>query len=170
MKNKDTKSSAYHDTSSRIIPMTIMLIVLCGFSFYLGGIYFSEKNRFFKQDVAPAILHKQSVVAPLRIESVEFPECSSDYQDYTPCTDPKVFLISACQCLALDVIQSQTSWYMTIENMNGDCFRFSLFLGYTLVQCIFLQYLACSFCSLVDPGDMVAFSAYWYLTFQVLSP
>ncbi|KAJ8504535.1 hypothetical protein OPV22_005421 [Ensete ventricosum] len=90
MKNKDSKSAAYSDKSSRIIPMILMLIVLCGFSFYLGGIFYSENNRFFKQNVAPAIqLRKHAVEAPRQIEPVEVPECSSDYQDYTPCTDPK---------------------------------------------------------------------------------
>lgn len=96
MKSKDSKPGAYLNKSSKIVPMTLMFIVLCGFSFYLGGIYCSEKDGFLKKDVTPQVQpHRSTSVAPLQIKSVTFPECSSDYQDYTPCTDPKVlFLIS----------------------------------------------------------------------------
>ncbi|KAG6525519.1 probable methyltransferase PMT21 [Zingiber officinale] len=90
MKNKDPRSEAYIDRSSKIVPATLMLIVLCGFSFYLGGIYCSEKNRYFNMDVVPAIqLRNKSSATSLQIDSLEFPECGIDYQDYTPCTDPK---------------------------------------------------------------------------------
>lgn len=95
MKNKDPRSEAYVDRSSRIVPVTLMLIVLCGFSFYLGGIYCSEKNRYFNMDVEPAIqLRNKSASTSLQIDSVEFPVCGGDYQDYTPCTDPKVYSTS----------------------------------------------------------------------------
>ncbi|XP_073101669.1 probable methyltransferase PMT21 isoform X1 [Elaeis guineensis] len=90
MKNKDPKPGAYPDKSSGIVPMTLMFIVLCGSSFYLGGIFCSEKVIFFKKDETPMIQsRKETVVAPLQIKSLAFPECSSNYQDYTPCTDPK---------------------------------------------------------------------------------
>ncbi|XP_008802977.1 probable methyltransferase PMT21 isoform X2 [Phoenix dactylifera] len=90
MKNKDPKPRAYPDKSSGMVLMTLMFIVLCGSSFYLGGIFCSEKVIFFKKDGTPGIQsRKETAVAPLQIKSVSFPECSSDYQDYTPCTDPK---------------------------------------------------------------------------------
>lgn len=91
MKGKDPKSVANNDRSSRMVPMTLMFLVLCGFSFYLGGIFCSEKNRFFMKDAAPAIQpRKEITVAPLQMKPLVIPECSMDYQDYTPCTDPKV--------------------------------------------------------------------------------
>lgn len=73
--------------------MTIMFIVLCGFSFYLGRIFCSEKDRFEAADVTKAVeSSRETVVSPLQTKSIAFPECSIDYQDYTPCTDPKVLL------------------------------------------------------------------------------
>lgn len=91
MKHKDGKPNSLSDKNSKIVPLTILFVVLCGFSFYLGGIFCSEKNRFEVRDVTKAVPSpKESAVAPLQIKSVTFPECSSDYQDYTPCTDPRV--------------------------------------------------------------------------------
>ncbi|URD96721.1 hypothetical protein MUK42_30359 [Musa troglodytarum] len=90
MKNKDFRPGAYLDIFPRIVPFTLGFIVLCGFSFYLGGIFCSEKNRYFKQDEASIVQSQQeTTVDPLKIEYVEFSECSLNYQDYTPCTDPK---------------------------------------------------------------------------------
>ncbi|KAH9779271.1 putative methyltransferase PMT21 [Citrus sinensis] len=77
MKYKDRKPiSPNGDKSPRIVPLTVLFVALRGFSFYLGGIFCSEKNR-------------DPAVAPLQIKSVNFLECSSNYQDYTPCTNPK---------------------------------------------------------------------------------
>ncbi|PON94681.1 putative methyltransferase PMT [Trema orientale] len=93
MKHKDGKPGYQQDKSTRVVPMTIMFVVLCGFSFYLGGIFCSEKHRFYTkdaQDVAKAVQStKNSVASSLQIKSVAFPQCSSEYQDYTPCTDPR---------------------------------------------------------------------------------
>lgn len=90
MKHKDGKPTFHPDKSSRIVPMTIMFVVLCGFSFYLGGIFCSEKEVFVAKDVKKFESPKESDAAPLQMKSVAFPECGIDYQDYTPCTDPKV--------------------------------------------------------------------------------
>ncbi|KAM7507332.1 hypothetical protein LguiA_017785 [Lonicera macranthoides] len=89
MKHKDGKPTYHPDKSSRIVPMTIMFVVLCGFSFYLGGIFCSGKEVFVAKDVKKVESPKESVAAPLQMKSVAFPECGIDYQDYTPCTDPK---------------------------------------------------------------------------------
>ncbi|GAY52696.1 hypothetical protein CUMW_143880 [Citrus unshiu] len=91
MKHKDGKPiSPNGDKSPRIVPLTVLFVALRGFSFYLGGIFCSEKNRVEIRDVQKAVSSpKDPVVAPLQIKSVNFPECSSNYQDYTPCTDPK---------------------------------------------------------------------------------
>ncbi|KAI6681101.1 hypothetical protein NL676_034982 [Syzygium grande] len=92
-KHKDGKPGSLQDKRSSVLPMTTLLVALCGLSFYLGGIYCAEKNKFevknFK-DIAKAVPSpKESTVAPLQMKFVTFPECSLDYQDHTPCTDPK---------------------------------------------------------------------------------
>ncbi|KAJ6342083.1 hypothetical protein OIU78_010093 [Salix suchowensis] len=90
MKHKDGKPVFHPDKKSRAVPMAIMFVVLCGFSFYLGGIYCTEKDKIGAKDVAKVVSSsKESSTAPLQIKPTAFPECSSDYQDYTPCTDPK---------------------------------------------------------------------------------
>ena len=94
MKHKDAKPASQPDKSSRVVPMGIMFVVLCGFSFYLGGIFCSQKERFITTDVSKVADSPKKTIAgsaPIQIKSVAFPECSIDYQDYTPCTDPKVF-------------------------------------------------------------------------------
>lgn len=100
MKHKDGKPGYLQDKGSRVVPMSIMFIVLCGFSFYLGGIFCSEKNRFATinaKNVANAVQSsKASVSSSLQVKSVAFPECSSNYQDYTPCTDPTVLKLWFC--------------------------------------------------------------------------
>ncbi|CAA6672073.1 unnamed protein product [Spirodela intermedia] len=89
MKGKDSKPERKNpERSFRTVPLTLMFIVLCGFSFYLGGIYYSEKGKFSPWNVVPEPSAKTAMV-PLRMKAIAFPECSKDYQDYTPCTDPK---------------------------------------------------------------------------------
>ncbi|XXG66706.1 hypothetical protein AAC387_Pa06g0229 [Persea americana] len=88
MKSKDPRPSPYPD---RRVPMTIMLLVFCGFSFYLGGIYFPA-NKLQKEDVSHAlqlepIEPKAVTPASLQVEPIEFPECKC-CEDRTPCTDP----------------------------------------------------------------------------------
>lgn len=92
MKNKDLKPAVYYDKISRTVPMTLICIVLCGFSFYLGGIFCSDKNRLLIKGITGDVhSSKDATLASLQAKPVVFPECSSDYQDYTPCTDPKVY-------------------------------------------------------------------------------
>ena len=94
MKNKDSKPASQPDKGSRVVPMAIVFVVLCGFSFYLGGIFCSETDRYSTNGVTNAVESLEETVAssgPLKIKSVAFPECSGEYQDFTPCTDPKVF-------------------------------------------------------------------------------
>ena len=91
MKHKDGKP--IHDKNSRAAPVAIMFLVLCGFSFYLGGIFCSKKDTFVTTNIHKSDESSEdSAVAPVHIRSANFPECSIDYQDYTPCTDPKVIL------------------------------------------------------------------------------
>lgn len=102
MKNKDGKPTSYPDKGSRTVPMAIMFVVLCGFSFYLGGIFCSEKDRYVAKDITKAVeTAKQTAAGPLKIKAVTFPECGIDYQDYTPCTDPRVFSIGLLVWVAI---------------------------------------------------------------------
>ncbi|KAF2548551.1 hypothetical protein F2Q70_00020852, partial [Brassica cretica] len=80
--------------SSRILSLTVLFIALCGFSFYLGGMFCSERDKIEAKDVTSTSTKvvaspKEPTVSPLQIKSVSFPECGSELQDYTPCTDPK---------------------------------------------------------------------------------
>ncbi|KAG7621039.1 S-adenosyl-L-methionine-dependent methyltransferase [Arabidopsis suecica] len=87
MKYKDEKYEKA-EKGSRVLPKTVLLIVLCGLSFYLGGLY-CGKNKIEVSDVAKAESTSLDVDDSLQVKSVSFSECSSDYQDYTPCTDPR---------------------------------------------------------------------------------
>lgn len=103
MKSKDPLAPPYHE---RRIPMTIILTVLCGFSFYLGGIFISMK-KLHTMDVSQAVqLPKEVTSASLQVQPIDFPECNSDYQDYTPFTDPKVYFkmhtIKKCTLLQVE--------------------------------------------------------------------
>ena len=93
MKGKDSKLEKKNaNISSRTVPITMMFIILCGLSFYLGGIYYSDKKKFSSWNVVSPKQEASSKVpiVPFRIKAVTFPECGKEYQDYTPCTDPKV--------------------------------------------------------------------------------
>ncbi|XP_024994979.1 probable methyltransferase PMT20 [Cynara cardunculus var. scolymus] len=90
MKFKDDKPGRQPDKGSRVVSMAIMFVVLCGLSFYLGGIFCSEKNKLPTEPVARVVDSEEPIVSgPIQVKSVSFPECSADFQDYTPCTDPR---------------------------------------------------------------------------------
>lgn len=92
MKYKDGKPLVHPDKRSRVLLTAIVFLVVCGFSFYLGGIYCSQKDNVDENvDVSRAVESLQdSSIAPLKLKAVVFSECNADYQDYTPCTDPRV--------------------------------------------------------------------------------
>ncbi|XP_057521826.1 probable methyltransferase PMT21 isoform X2 [Amaranthus tricolor] len=93
MKMKDGRSIHHPDKGVKIVPLSFIIILLCGISFYLGGVLIPIKNTIDAKDITDVITkteHKtKSVVAPLKMKSIFFPECGVDYQDYTPCTDPR---------------------------------------------------------------------------------
>ena len=90
MNNKDGKPVTQPD-KGRIVPMAVIFVVLCGCSFYMGIIFCSEKNSFESIYSQKSIESpKESSTSSLQIKYTSFPECSADYQDYTPCTDPRV--------------------------------------------------------------------------------
>uniref|UniRef100_A0A7N0U447 Methyltransferase n=1 Tax=Kalanchoe fedtschenkoi TaxID=63787 RepID=A0A7N0U447_KALFE len=90
MRQKDGKPGSKQEKTLGVISMTVMFVALCGFSFYLGGIFCSEKNNMRATDAVEAVQSSEDpVVAPLQIQPVKFNECSSSFQDYTPCTDPR---------------------------------------------------------------------------------
>ncbi|XP_028756176.1 probable methyltransferase PMT21 [Neltuma alba] len=90
MKHKDGKPINLPDKKSKVVP-TAILLLLCGLSFYLGRFYCSNKDNVITSNIQKAMRNspKESSVAPLQIKPIIFPECSTDNQDYTPCTDPK---------------------------------------------------------------------------------
>jgi len=79
---------------SMIVPVTIIFVVLCGFSFFMGIIFCSEKDKLLSIYGQISIgSPKESSINPLQIKYISFPECSAEFQDYTPCTDPRVMLL-----------------------------------------------------------------------------
>ncbi|KAG5023026.1 hypothetical protein JHK82_018929 [Glycine max] len=89
MNNQDGKPVTQPD-KTRIVPMAIIFVVLCGSSFYMGIIFCSEKDIFLSIYSAKSIeSHKESSIIPLQIKYISYPECSIDFQDYTPCTNPR---------------------------------------------------------------------------------
>lgn len=92
MKYKDDKPIK-PDKGSRVLPAAVLVLLLCGFSFYLGGIFCSDKNKLESSDVQDfsksGSSFKEVTSNPLQVKTVSFPECSIDFQDYTPCTDPR---------------------------------------------------------------------------------
>ncbi|KAJ6415464.1 hypothetical protein OIU84_004288 [Salix udensis] len=54
MKYKDGKPGSHPDKNSRV-PMAMMFVVLCGLSFYLGGIFCSEKDKIETTEVAEVV-------------------------------------------------------------------------------------------------------------------
>ncbi|CAI0444949.1 unnamed protein product [Linum tenue] len=91
--HKDGKPGYSSDKNPRLGTVIITCIVLCGLSFYLGGIFCSEKNTIEEAETNEVKVSipspKETSVAPLQVKSSSFSECSADYQDYTPCTDPR---------------------------------------------------------------------------------
>ncbi|KAH1034970.1 hypothetical protein GYH30_055099 [Glycine max] len=89
MNNQDGKPVTQPD-KSRIVPMAIIFVVLCGSSFHMGIIFCSEKDKFLSIYSEKSIeSHKESSIIPLQIKYISYPKCSIDFQDYTPCTDPR---------------------------------------------------------------------------------
>ncbi|KAI4303463.1 hypothetical protein MLD38_039087 [Melastoma candidum] len=90
--SKDAKPNKEPDQTSRILSLSLLLIAGCGFSFYLGILFCSnDKDQYATEhltDIAKAITSLTTTTGETA-SSLDFPECSADYQDYTPCTDPR---------------------------------------------------------------------------------
>ncbi|KAL9263300.1 putative methyltransferase PMT21 [Drosera capensis] len=97
MKYKDSDGKPLHppDRASKLVKRLLLLIVSCGICFFLGGvIHCPGKNFLAAKDVMKTITNdvestEDSFDELLQVGPVLFPECSIDYQDYTPCTDPR---------------------------------------------------------------------------------
>ncbi|KAI4372182.1 hypothetical protein MLD38_010448 [Melastoma candidum] len=77
--SKGAKPGKTLDKNSTIVSVVILFVFFCGFSFYLGTIFCSNNN-----DDEHGIAYRSD-----SLSSFEFPDCGPEYQDYTPCTDPK---------------------------------------------------------------------------------
>jgi len=89
MKHKDGKP-INQPNKSRAVTFAVTLIALCGLSFYLGGIFCSGKDAVVANTIKNTLDTPKQTSGSLVMRPISFPECSLDYQDYTPCTDPKV--------------------------------------------------------------------------------
>ena len=88
MKHKDGKP-INQPNKSRAVTFAVTLIALCGLSFYLGGIFCSGKDAVVANTIKNTLDTPKQTSGSLVMRPISFPECSLDYQDYTPCTDPK---------------------------------------------------------------------------------
>lgn len=88
MKDKEYKDkpAMHQDRSLKLVPVGVMLLALCAISFYLGGLFCKDRNNFFLDERVP---EKDAAIACKEETAIAFQECSIEYQDYTPCTDPK---------------------------------------------------------------------------------
>jgi len=89
MKHKDGKPINLPN-KNRTLTFVVTLIALCGLSFYLGGIFCSGKDGVVVKTIQKALDTPMQTSGSLLMRTITFPECGLDYQDYTPCTDPKV--------------------------------------------------------------------------------
>ncbi|KHN11837.1 Putative methyltransferase PMT20 [Glycine soja] len=88
MKHKDGKP-INQPNKNRTVTLAVTFIALCGFSFYLGGIFCSGKDSVVVNNIQMALDSPKESSGSLQVKPISFPECSLDYQDYTPCTDPR---------------------------------------------------------------------------------
>ncbi|KAL1315840.1 probable methyltransferase PMT20 [Arachis hypogaea] len=88
MKHKDGKP-INHPDKNRNVSLAITVIVLCGASFYLGGVFSSGKDPVVAITDHRNMDPSSETAVSLVTKAISFPECSKEYQDYTPCTDPK---------------------------------------------------------------------------------
>jgi hypothetical protein len=98
--SKEAKPERAAGGRSRAVPVALLLVVLCAFSFYLGGIYSTGRSLLDVNGIVVKGASSSSSASAVAIQKdtntkavVVFPECPADYQDYTPCTDPKVLSI-----------------------------------------------------------------------------
>ncbi|KAK4801340.1 hypothetical protein SAY86_021827 [Trapa natans] len=85
MGHKEGKPGSLPDRGQRNVPIAVLLLAFCGISFYLGKMFCSQKSKF--EAVGHTDVPGKGSVHQMK--SVSFPECSIEYQDYTPCTDPR---------------------------------------------------------------------------------
>ena len=90
MKGRDEKVHGSTEKMSKLFPPALLLLSLCGFSFYLGGMFCSQEDATRDQyngvEVDKKFANCQFHVKPL----ANFKECNISLQDLTPCTDPHV--------------------------------------------------------------------------------
>ncbi|KAI7725585.1 hypothetical protein M8C21_019261 [Ambrosia artemisiifolia] len=83
MKLNKNSLKRLRDRLLKVVAVGVMLVVLCEISFYLGGRYCSVKYEVATEESTS-----------VQVKFVAFPQCSADLQDYTPCTDPKVYCVT----------------------------------------------------------------------------
>ncbi|KAL2348817.1 hypothetical protein Fmac_002817 [Flemingia macrophylla] len=88
MKHKDGKP-INQPNKNRAVTLAVTFIALCGFSFYLGGVFCSGKDGVVVNTIQKTLESPKQTSGSLQIKPISFPECGIDFQDYTPCTDPK---------------------------------------------------------------------------------
>ncbi|OIW10720.1 hypothetical protein TanjilG_27666 [Lupinus angustifolius] len=89
MKHKDGKPINLPN-KNRNVTLAITVFVLCGLSFYLGGMQCNSQNDgVVTNTIEKSLDLPKRTLRSLQVRPINFPECSIGLQEYTPCTDPK---------------------------------------------------------------------------------
>lgn len=85
MKEREGKFSFTSEKTSKILPPVLLVLSLCSFAFYLGGIFCADKDP--QQSAISGTDLKVAGCQP-QAKITKFKECNITLQDLTPCTDP----------------------------------------------------------------------------------
>ena len=87
MKERDVKDHAPSEKMSKHLPPALILMSLCAFTFYLGGLFCAEKDITTVDQYDKVAVNKN---CQPQVNPSSFQECNISLQDLTPCTDPNV--------------------------------------------------------------------------------
>jgi hypothetical protein len=89
MKERDAKDHVLPEKMSKHIPRALILLSLCAFAFYLGGLFCTEKDGVVINSYDEFSVTKN---CQPQVKPSNFQECNISLQDITPCTDPHVLI------------------------------------------------------------------------------
>lgn len=93
---KDRDGGRVPDRPWRSICIPVLVVVFCLLSFYMGVIYSTERDNVLKLFDSPNLsvgvgcTQSSGPQGASVSENFTFSSCDPSFQDYTPCTDPKV--------------------------------------------------------------------------------
>eukprot|EP00246_Nothoceros_aenigmaticus_P005239 TRINITY_DN17148_c0_g1_i1.p1 TRINITY_DN17148_c0_g1~~TRINITY_DN17148_c0_g1_i1.p1 ORF type:complete len:606 (+),score=90.61 TRINITY_DN17148_c0_g1_i1:229-2046(+) len=85
MKEKESKIAFLKEKKQRLVPLALMVMSLCALSFYLGGVFSSDRTGI-RSDDESVKAGGAGCTAVVKLDPL--PACPLEQQDMTPCTDP----------------------------------------------------------------------------------